>query len=185
MACKDGGGEASPFNRCGRILKRGEGRCKIEASCEFGVGSAPVTSVPSPTLLATTARDDSGGSQADLHGRPAIHHLVVATTAGGGGGGDRFDVGSRVSIGREDRIYFWAWWRRPPSGGGSLAAFIDCSCGWRLSSCSIPTELVLVSMGTSLCSLQAAIINNNDIFKNCEFFILKMWLSGYRFNHMA
>jgi hypothetical protein len=45
--------------------------------------------------------------------------------------------------------------------------------------------LVADSMGTSLCSLQAAIIDNNDILKNWEFIVLWMWLSGHRFNHMA
>jgi hypothetical protein len=117
MACKDGGGGASPFNRRGRILKRGEGRCKIKADYEISAGSALASGVPSPTPLAATVWDGSGGSQADLHGRPAVHRPVVAATGEGECGGNRFNVGSRVSIGREERICFWAWRWRAPFGG--------------------------------------------------------------------
>jgi hypothetical protein len=49
----------------------------------------------------------------------------------------------------------------------------------------ISMGLATDSMGTSLWSLQAAIIDNSDILKNWEFTIPSMWLSGHRFNHMA
>jgi hypothetical protein len=45
--------------------------------------------------------------------------------------------------------------------------------------------LMLFHLNTSLCSLQAAIIDNSDIPKNWEFIVPGMWLSGHRFNHMA
>jgi hypothetical protein len=56
---------------------------------------------------------------------------------------------------------------------------------WLVAVILFLVELVLVSMGTSLCNLQAAIIDNSDIPKNWEFIILRMWLSGHRFNHMV
>jgi hypothetical protein len=93
----------------------GEGRCKIEAGYEIGARSASVTGMPLPTPLAATARGGLSGSQTDLHGRPAVPRPMVAATSEGGCGGDEYGVGSRVSIGREDRICFWVWRRHPPS----------------------------------------------------------------------
>jgi hypothetical protein len=67
---------------------------------------------------------------------------------------------------------------------------------WRgLDDCQLVAclaELVLIDqhwglvadlMGTSLYSLQAVIIDNNDIFKHWEFIVPWMWLIDHRFNH--